>query len=177
MNVPVNVNGMTVEIPIDDAIIEEAIEAKKRKEKKTGYERNPNGPYYYSMTRGDVDKDNDFNIDVDSARYEAGNYYTCQEVADNNVRADNLVRQLRRFAAEHGGCGKPVAATYVGTKDYDWTVCCAEGVIQTRRDFPNIGVIHFKDEDTANAAIEAFRDELTWYFTEYDPMPEGWWGD
>jgi hypothetical protein len=28
---------------------------------------------------------------------------------------------------------------------------------------------------TANAAIEAFRNELTWYFTEYDPMPEGWW--
>lgn len=177
MNVPVNVNGVTVEIPIDDAIIEEAIEAKKKKEKKTGYERNPNDHYYYSMTKGDVDKDNDFNIDVDSARYEVGNYYTCQEVADNNVRADNLMRQLRRFAAEHGGCGRPKASNSTYTNSHDWTICCINGWIKARRVFPPVGAALFKDEDTANAAIEAFRDELTWYFTEYDPMPEGWWGD
>lgn len=177
MNVPVTVNGVTVEIPIDDAVIEEAIEAKKKKEKKTGYERNSNGEYYFSMTRGDVDKDRDFNIDVDGARYETGNYYTSEKVADNNARADALMRQLRRFAAEHGGCGKPAIALCVPSKGFDWYIVCENGNIRSKCGFPGTGIICFKDINIANAAIEAFRDELTWYFTEYDPMPEGWWED
>ncbi len=176
MNVPVNVNGVTVEIPIDDAVIEEAIEAKKRKEKKTGYERNPNGVYYFSATCGKVEKDRDFNIDVDGARYETGNYYTSEKVAENNARADALMRQLRRFAAEHGGCLCPksresVMEAYVIR--YDGNLRASDVV----NFWPTTWGALFTSKESCEAAIEAFRDELMWYFTEYDPMPEGWWGD
>jgi len=176
MNIPVTINGITVEIPVDDTMIEEAIEAKKRKEKKTGYERNPNGVYYFSATRGDTEKDRDFGIDVDGARHEVGNYYTHQGVADNNVRADNLMRQLRRFAAEHGGCLCPklrrnVTEAYVIRYDGNLRAC---DVINF---WPTTWGVLFVSKESCEEAIKAFHDELLWYFAQYDPMPEGWWED
>ena len=177
MNVPVNVNGVTVEIPIDDAIIEEAIEAKKKKEKKTGYERNYGGQYYYQTADGDIGSVNDTSHPADNRRYQTGNYYTFKKVAGNNARADALMRNLRQFAAENGGCGKPNIASCAPTKGFDWYIIYKNGNIHSKCGFPGAGVICFKDNNIANAAIEVFRDELTWYFTEYDPMPEGWWGD
>lgn len=177
MNIPVNVNGVTVEIPIDDAVIEEAIVAKKKKEKKTGYERIPNGQYYhYQDTRGDVEMDGEFNHPLDQTRYQAGNYYASIEVAENNARSDKLMRQLRRFAAEHGGCLCPksrdrVKEAYVIRYDGNLR---ASNVVNF---WPTTWGVLFATKESCEEAIKAFRDELTWYFTEYDPMPEGWWGD
>ena len=31
----------------------------------------------------------------------------------------------------------------------------------------HFGAIHFDSEETANAAMDKFHDELIWYFTEY----------
>jgi hypothetical protein len=176
MEITITINGKPVQATVDDAVIREAMGEKK--EKKTGYERESKlNDYYFISSLGGVDSDVESNVAVDDSKFYTGNYFTCKKVAENNARADALMRNLRRFAAEHGGCGKPGAAAYNGAKNYDWTVSYVEGVFQTKKVFPNIGAILFKDEDAANAAIDAFRDELMWYFTEYDPMPEGWWDE
>lgn len=174
MEITITINGKPVQATVDDAVIREAM-GEKKPEKKTGYEKETH--YYFQMTDGGVATDTDVDHPTDKERYASGNYYSSEGVARNNARADNLMRNLRRFAAEHGGCGKPGTAAYNGAKNYDWTVFCVEGVFRTKRAFPDVGAILFKDEDTAHAAIDAFHDELTWYFNEYDPMPEGWWDE
>ena len=47
--------------------------------------------------------------------------------------------------------------------DYDDNELRVSFVFCTR----NFGVIHFDSEETVNAAIDKFHDELIWYFTEY----------
>lgn len=176
MEITITINGKPVQATVDDAVIREAM-GEKKPEKKTGYERHERGQYYFQATGGGVDVDDEIDHPVDRKRYQVGNYYTSQNVAVSNVRADNLMRNLRRFAAEHGGCGKPANAALVNSYKYDWTIEFQDGMIRPERDFPSAGSVCFKDKDTAQAAIESFRDELTWYFTEYDPMPEGWWDE
>lgn len=73
-------------------------------EKKTGYERMPESDiYYYANPKGDVDTTVEDCYDVDNECYESANYYSSETVAENNARADKLMRQLRRFAVEHRG--------------------------------------------------------------------------
>ena len=99
--------------------------------------------------------------------YDSANYYSNFEVANNNARADKLMRQLRRFAVEHrekelnwisDGYKHFIEFNYETNEIYtDW--CCS------LREF---GAIFFDSEATAELAIETFRDELLWYFTEYE---------
>jgi hypothetical protein len=157
---------------VDDAVIREAMGEKK--EKKTGYERNASGDYYFVTSTGGMESEPDVGAGGDDYRYNVGNYYTAEEVANNNARADNLMRQLRRFAAEHGGCLCPrfrngEKALYVIRYDG------ALRAYDARVFWPTTWGALFTSKESCEAAIEAFRDELTWYFTEYDPMPEGWW--
>jgi len=177
MEITITINGKPVQATVDDAVIREAMSEKtseKTSEKMTGYERHEHGKYYLQKTDGDVRTDEEIDHPLDQKRYQAGNYYVSKEVAENNARADKLMRNLRRFAAEHGGCGKPAIAACCPSRGFDVTIKFADG-LKTTTESPRVGAVYFKDEDTAQAALGAFRDELTWYFTEYDPMPEGWW--
>lgn len=137
-------------------------------EKKTGYERVPKrGDYFYESGKGDVRTDIEDCYDIDNERYESANYYSDKTVAENNVRADNLMRQLRRFAVEHRGHG--VNFNNVNTKkyyiyyDYDYDKLNVSLVCHSKI----FGVIYFDLVETARAAIDEFHDELIWYFTEY----------
>lgn len=173
MEITITINGKPVQVTVDDAAIREVM-SEKASEKMTGYERNNGGQYYYQATDGHVDSDNDDSHPADDRRYQTGNYYTFKEVADNNVRADSLMRNLRRFAAEHGGglCPKSREMwmeAYVIR--YDGNLRASDVV----NFWPTTWGVLFVSKKSCEAAIEAFRNELTWYFTEYDPMPEGWW--
>lgn len=168
MNVPVTVNGVTVDIPVDDKVIQEAL----KKKKKTGYERvNKGETYYASLTWDQLTAVEDFGAKRDSKFYDYANYYSDVDVAENNVRADRLMRQLRRFAAEHDGAVAPYA-NYGFVIFWNRVTCaldCGHDVSSTT------GVMRFKTRAAAQLAILEFKDELEWYFTEYDPMPSGWW--
>lgn len=176
MEITITINGKPVQATVDDAAVREAMVEKKPK-KETGYERHERGQYYLQTTSGDTKMDEEINHPLDQKRYQAGNYYASKAVAENNARADRLMRQLRRFAAEHGGCGRPKASNSTFINSHDWAICCVNGAIKARRILTPVGAALFKDEDAAKSAIEAFHDELMWYFTEYDPMPEGWWDE
>lgn len=135
--------------------------------RKTGYERVDDGDTFWFDVDGTVGSDVDLRGDSERDNaYEAANYYSDFDVAMNNARADNLMRQLRRFAVEHR------------EQKLSWTPCSFKYLIFYKPTsgeltcfvqdvYKVFGVIYFDTQETAELAIETFRDELLWYFTEY----------
>ena len=159
------IEGKEIEIEISE---EEYKKLQSPEEKKTGYERVPESDvYFYTYPSGCVEITCETCYDIDDECYESANYYSDKTVAENNARADKLVRQLRRFAVEHRECGVNFNDTntekYYVYYDYKNDELGASFVRRTR----DFGVIHFDSEETAQAAIDEFRKELIWYFTEY----------
>ena len=162
---------MKAKLIIEDKEIEIEIseeEYKKLCPSETGYERAPeNSEFYYEHSRGDVEASIDEYCNIDDKYYASANYYSSDVVAENNARADKLMRQLRRFSVEHRENG--VNLNDVNTEkcyicyDYEGNELGTTFTFVARV----FGVIYFDSKETANAAIDAFRDELIWYFTEY----------
>lgn len=154
-----------IEVEISE---EELKKLETKPAKKTGYERVKDGDTFWCDMDGTVHPDQDLRGDSErDLAYEAANYYSDFDVASNNARADKLMRQLRRFAVEHrekelnliDGEQKKYTINYDyrdNTFDVDYWSISSE-----------FGVMYFDTEETAELAIETFRDELLWYFTEY----------
>ena len=159
------VEGKEFPIEIQDPELQKLLTSQK----KTGYERVDAGQkYWVQNTRGDVcwgtesiffTGNNEF--------YDSANYYSDETIAKNNARADNLMRQLRRFAVEHR------------KSEIDWhTESQCKYYIYNETNTTNLdidychitryfGGIYFDTAEAAQLAIDTFRDELIWYFTEY----------
>ena len=165
---------MKAKLIIEDKEIEIEISEEEYKklqpseEKKTGYERVPkNGHYFYEFGKGDVESDVEDCYDIDNEYYESADYYSSPIVAEKNDRADKLMRQLRRFSVEHRGRGVDFNSTET-KKHYIYYDCVRDELRTTYTFYAGVfGVIYFDSEETAQAAIDKFRDELIWYFTEY----------
>ena len=158
------VEGKEFPIEIQDPELQKLIASKK----KTGYERVKLDERFYS-----VRADNSIFAPIycrlleHDACYDTANYYSSQTVAENNARADELMRQLRRFAVEHRKSGLNWSDTaqrkyyiYYNRRDNKIDI----GYVIFGRDF---GSIYFDTEEAAEAALSTFKDEFTWYFTEY----------
>ena len=159
------IEGKEIEIEISE---EEYKKLQPSEEKKTGYERVAESDiYFYANSRGYVETGTEDYFSIDNEYYESANYYSDKTVAENNARADKLMRQLRRFSVEHRKC--EVNFNNINTEkyyvyyDYKNDELGVSFVCRTR----DFGVIHFDSKETANAAIDEFHDELIWYFTEY----------
>lgn len=159
------VDGNEFDIEILDPKLQELIVPKN----KTGYERvtKANDAYYFDNGGGYVgDSFDPYPETEGNNAYKAANYYTSKQVAENNVRADKLMRQLRRFAVEH----RQNEIDWSNSK-YKYTIRYghnSEDFIQTWEvNGQNFGCIWFDSPDAAKLAIETFKDELIWYFTEY----------
>lgn len=156
------VDGHEFDIDILDPRLQKLIAPKK----KTGYERAAENFGYYFI--GDNNKAypavETMSI-VSHNHYNEANYYSDKTVAENNARADKLMRQLRRFAVEHR-VNKIDWADDLQQKYYIWfdhndlRVGCDVAC-------PEFGSVIFDSEESCKLAIETFKDELTWYFTEY----------
>lgn len=159
------VEGKEFDIEIADFELQELITSKKP----TGYERMAKGENYYvnDIYADKVCEKTEQNLQVNDQRYESANYYSSKTIAENNARADRLMRQLRRFAVKHR------------EEDIEW-----KNIKQNKYgiyyDFKypgffiselhcarSFGFIPFDSNETAQLAIETFHDELIWYFTEY----------
>ena len=160
------IEGKEIEIEISE---EEYKKIQSEEEKKeTGYERvSESDIYFYANSRGYVETCTEDYYSVDNEHYESANYYSDKTVAENNTRADKLMRQLRRFAVEHRKCEVNFSDTdtekYYVYYDYKNDELEASFTFVARV----FGVIYFDSEETAQAAIDEFRGELIWYFTEY----------
>ena len=155
------VNNQEIEVEISDE------EYKKlQPEKKTGYERMPNKIFYWLTGDSGVCSSND-NCEVHDVSYEAANYYSDRTVAENNARADKLMRQLRRFAVEHRE-NKFDWGNHTNQKYY---ICYDHEDAELYSDYncviARLGCPYFDSKETARLAIDTFHDELIWYFTEY----------
>ena len=160
------IEGKEIEVEISE---EEYKKLQPSEEKKTGYERVPESDiYFYANSRGYVETGCEDGCDIDNEYYESADYYSSETVAENNARADRLMRQLRRFAVEHRGHG--VNLNDINTEknyicyDYEDNELRISLMFSSRV----FGVINFDSEETAQAAIDEFHDELIWYFTEYE---------
>jgi hypothetical protein len=160
------INGKELEVEITE---EELKKIEEKSAKKTGYERVEDGKCFWFDVDSVVHPDNDVYGDEERERsYEVANYYSNFEVATNNARADKLMRQLRRFSVEHrekelnwlDGEQKKYTISY----DYSDNTFAVDHWY-TSSEF---GTMYFDSEETAELAIETFRDELLWYFTEYE---------
>ena len=159
------IEGKEIEIEISE---EEYKKLQSPEEKKTGYERVPESDvYFYTYPSGCVETTCETCYDIDDECYESANYYSDKTVAENNTRADKLMRQLRRFAVEHREHG--VNLNDINTEKYYICYDYEGNELGTTFTFVArvFGVIYFDSEETANAAIDEFHDELIWYFTEY----------
>ena len=157
------VEGKEFDIEILDPKLQELITPKK----KTGYERSDYNKTYFIEGCGHVQSHADWGKHIDQEHYKCANYYSDKIVAENNTRADNLMRQLRRFAVEHR------------VKALDWNDDTQEKyciyyvyedgqfVVDVYKYTRNFGNVHFDSHEAAELAVKTFRDELIWYFTEY----------
>lgn len=159
------IEGKEIEVEIS---AEEYKKIQPSEEKKTGYERVPeSNSYYYASVKGDINTTTEDCCNIDNECYESANYYSSATVAKNNARADNLMRQLRRFAVEHRGHG--VNLNDINTEKHYICYDYESNELESTYTFCArvFGVIYFDSGETANAAIDKFHDELIWYFTEY----------
>ena len=165
---------MKAKLIIEDKEIEIEISEEECKnlhlleEKKTGYERvSKSDIYFYTYPSGCVETTCEACYDIDDECYESANYYSDKTVAENNTRADKLMRQLRRFAVEHREDG--VNLSDINTAKfyiyYDYINYKLESASAFNAEI--FGTIHFDSKEAIQAAIDEFRDELIWYFTEY----------
>ena len=156
------IEGKEIEVEISEE------EYKKLQPSETGYERVPESDiYFYAHSGGYVGTASEDYCNIDNEYYELANYYSDKTVAENNTRADKLVRQLRRFSVEHRGCG--VNLNDINTEKHYICYDYESNELESTYTFCArvFGVIYFDSEETARAAIDEFHDELMWYFTEY----------
>ncbi|MBK9285020.1 MAG: hypothetical protein IPM51_12000 [Sphingobacteriaceae bacterium] len=128
----------------------EILKEEEKAKKKTGYERvGKEESYYYTET----------------------SYFNDEKLAKNIARAEQLKYKLRRYAALNGGIpsqadwGNSYVAKYeiIGESD---------NFIHATKNFESraVGAIYFKDIEACKKAIEIFKKELIWYFTEFQEM-------
>ena len=159
------IEGKEIEVEISE---EEYKKLQPPEEKKTGYERvSKSDIYFYTHSRGYVETASEDCYDIDDEYYESANYYSDKIVAENNARADKLMRQLRRFAVEHRECG--VNLNDIKTKKFFITYNYENNEVRPGYTFQlkYFGAICFNSREATQAAIDEFHDELIWYFTEY----------
>ena len=165
---------MKAKLIIEDKEIEIEISEEEYKKlqlsekKKTGYERVPEGDYfYYESCRGNAESSIDEYCYIDNEYYASAYYYSSEIVAENNARADKLMRQLRRFSVEHreDEVNLNNANTQKHCIYYDYENDKLGGGLALCSKF--FGTIYFDSKKIAQTAIDEFHDELIWYFTEY----------
>lgn len=157
------IDGKEIEVEITQAQFDKLFPKKK-----TGYERvDDEEHYYYIHHDGEIELNLENGVYSDEVAYENANYYSDKTIAKNNARADKLMRQLRRFAVEHR------------EKEADWndkhqtkyaiSYDRRTGTFILDASYYNriIGTVYFDKASIAWDAIDAFKDELLWYFTEY----------
>ena len=168
MQVELKANGKTVhaEISEEQAKILGLAEDKP----KTGYERVKNNEIYYLVDiYGNIMRITEYNDQGDKQSYDTGNYYSDKVIAENNARADRLLCCLRQWQALND---EPISVKY--WEDETWPKWRIMYNYDDKNLFGNpqrsarvFNTVYFTTKEKAQEAIEQFKGELLWYFTEY----------
>lgn len=167
MQVELKVNDKSVQAEISEEQLKKLglIEDKPR----AGYERVEKGEMYYLVDIYNnimrVTEDND---QGDEQCYNTGNYYSDETIAENNARADRLLRHLRRWQAAHDQT--------ISVSDWKKDIYKYSIAYNYSLDMPfakidsccrNLNNVYFTTEDKTIEAIKQFESDIRWYFTEY----------
>lgn len=159
------VEGKEFLIEIQDPELQKLLTPKK----KTGYERVDDEQIYWvqNMIGGICWANESICFTGNNEYYNSANYYSDDTIAKNNARADNLMRQLRRFAVEHRK--KNIDWDGKEQKKYNiyYDYSKHEIMVDQNTYYRYHGIIYFDSVQIAQLAIDTFHDELAWYFTEY----------
>lgn len=122
--------------------------------------------YYFEHNNGEYIGECDVLSATDDIRHNSGNYYNNLTMAQNNILADKLMWRLRQWQAINDN---PVNWTVRDSLKFylyysyetnrikcDW--------YKTSR---SLNEVYFSSKEKAEEALKIFKDELTWYFTEY----------
>lgn len=156
------INGELKDVEIEGGEIT-IIEPEK---KATGWERAEKGTnYIYISVKAGLCPETDVYVALDNVMFRAANYFTNEELAENISRMQTIQRQLFRWQAEND---VPIErslwfCTYsinyyegTGIKAYNYPG-------DERSSF----LPFFSSIEKAEECIRAFKDELTWLFTEF----------
>ena len=167
MKVELKANGKTVQVEMteEQAKILGLVEERSR----TGYERVEVEETYYLVEVDDEITNMKHNGQLDRDCYDVGNYYSNKTIAENNARADRLLRHLRQWQAQND---EPISVEDWNNESkkkwfiiYSYSSEEMYAVYYYIMRLPN--TIYFATKEKAEEAIEVFKDELIWYFTEY----------
>lgn len=168
MKAKLTIEGKEFEVEISEEQAKALTETKKKTKKKTGYERVKKGEdYYIQLFDGTAQTRTACDVFSYDHKYESAYCYADRTVAENNARADKLYRQLRRFAVEH----REKELDWNDKKTDKWFITFdteTSAIITVYHQiFKGFSIIYFDSEETTQLAIDTFKDELLWYFTEY----------
>ena len=161
------VEGKEFSIEIQDPELQKLLAPQK----KTGYERVESGEEFWCVdfTGGIRVAHEGCNGPsfTENGIYKSANYYSDPIVAENNARADKLMRQLRRFAVEH----RENEIDWNDESQRKYYIYNEHDTNNLKIDYCHItryfGCIYFNTQETVKLVMDAFHDELIWYFTEY----------
>lgn len=166
MKVELKVNGKTVQVEMTEEQLKELGVIKERS--RTGYERVKKGEMYYVINTKDDSMMNikEFNDETDEQCYNIGNYYNDKIIAKNNARADRLLCCLRQWQALND---RAINWKNKNIRKYTIRYDYAMNMFNV---IPNVcerclNDVYFTTRETAQRAINVFKVELEWYFTQY----------
>ena len=167
MKVELKANGKTVQVEMteEQAKIVGLVEERSR----TGYERVEVEETYYLVEVDDEITNMKHNGQLDRDCYDVGNYYSNKTIAENNARADRLLRHLRQWQAQND---EPISVEdWNNESKKKWFIIYSYSSEEMYAEYYYImrlpNTIYFATKEKAEEAIEVFKDELIWYFTEY----------
>lgn len=169
MKIQININGKNINAEISEEDAKELGLTEERS--RTGYERvDEDESYFIDDTINDgYEVIGDGGTLVNNLYYINGNYYNDKTIVENNARADRLLRQLRQWQALND---KSISVEDWEDNDKDkWCIMYGYGAEELYVNWFHSArlhnVIYFTTKEKAEEAIEQFKDELIWYFTEY----------
>ena len=169
MRTQLKINGELKDVEIENGEIT-IIEPEK---KATGWERvKKMGKYNYISFDATSNLDIESYTPSDDVAYNAANYFADNHLAKNITRIQTLQRRMFRWQAENDEpinreretqCKYYISYEH-GTNDF--TVLSGQHI--------NLGFLPcFSTREKAKECIEAFKDELTWLFTEFKWRMDG----
>lgn len=136
----------------------------------TGYEKNtPFNDFYYVAVNGKSAQNLSYSMPYDN--YEAnmcfdnGNYYNNKNLVEKVARAEHLNRMIKQWRAFHDE--NKTKGIYTISYNYNKSALTIENY-SDQKPIMNFGLIFFSTFSTAIECIQNFKDELEWYFTEYN---------
>ena len=137
---------------------------------KTGYERvDEDESYFVDDTINDGHEVLGGGALVNNLYYINGNYYNDKSIVENNARADRLQRFLMQWQAQND---KPISVEdWNNESKKKWFIIYSYSSEEMYAEYYYImrlpNTIYFATKEKAEEAIEVFKDELLWYYTEY----------